>query len=120
MTQKTWTKKIRAWCNAAGTYKPYFDGAIATLSAILARRDEALKAFEDSGGAFIVPHTNKGGSTNMEKNPAYSIVRECEQDALAYWRDLGLTPAGLRKINESAMKETKIDPLTAALRDLGG
>ena len=29
------------------------------------------------------------------------------RDALAYWRDLGLTPAGLKKINEEAMAADK-------------
>lgn len=119
MTKKTWEKKIRKWCVDAGTYKPFFAGAITTLAGILARRDKALEAFEESGGEFVVEHTNKGGGVNMEKNPAYAVVRECEQDALAYWRDLGLTPAGLRKINETAMKKVKLDPLAEALRDLG-
>ena len=119
MKKEAWKKKIRAACEDAGTYKPFFDSVIDTLARIMERRDDAVRQFEADGGELVVVHVNKGGAANAEKNPAYVIIRECEQDALAYWRDLGLTPAGLRKINEQAMKEQKRDPLAEALRALG-
>lgn len=118
-TRETWKKRIRKWCEAAGTYKPFFGGAIDTLSRIMERRDLAIEQFEESGGELVVEHTNKGGATNLEKNPAYEIIRQCENDALAYWRDLGLTPAGLKKINEQAIRAQKLSPLAAALKELG-
>ena len=40
--------------------------------------------------------------------------------ALSYWRDLGLTPAGLKKIDESAIKGKKVSALGDILRDIGG
>lgn len=120
MTKKTWEKRIKKWCDAAGTYKPFFAGPISTLAGILERRDEAVAQFEASGGALVVEHENKGGGIYLEKNPSYKIIRECEQDALAYWRDLGLTPAGLRKINEAAMKKVKKNALAEALNALEG
>ena len=40
---------------------------------------------------------------------------DLDTQALAYWRDLGLTPAGLKKINEAAMKEKKRSALVEAL-----
>lgn len=118
--RETWKRKIKKWCQDAGTYQQYFSGTIDTLARIMERRDMAIRQFEESGGELTVEHTNKSGATNLEKNPAYAIVRECEQDALAYWRDLGLTPAGLKKINEQAMKKPKRNALAEALRDLGG
>jgi hypothetical protein len=33
---------------------------------------------------------------------------ELNAQALAYWRDLGLTPAGLRKLNADAVKEKTV------------
>lgn len=120
MTRKTWENRIRKWCTAAGTYKPYFAGPISTLACILERRDEAIAKFWASGGEMVIEHVNKGGGVFREKNPAYAIIRECEQDALAYWRDLGLTPAGLRKINDEAMKRVKKNALAEALNALEG
>lgn len=92
---------------------------IDTLSSILARRDEATELFLKNGGQILVKHTNKAGAANIEQNPILRLINDLNRDALAYWRDLGLTPAGLKKINESALKGRKEDPLTAALKELG-
>ena len=65
----------------------------------------------DSTLNVIVEHTNKGGATNAEQNPLIRMLNDLNRDALAYWRDLGLTPAGLKRIKESALKEPeKISP----------
>ena len=107
MQKDEWIRNIKSNCQAAGTYRPYFDTVIETLAGILERRDEALRQFEVSGGHVIVAHTNKGGATNLEQNPALRAINDMNRDALAYWRDLGLTPAGLKKIDEKALKSQK-------------
>ena len=40
--------------------------------------------------------------------------------ALQYWRDLGLTPAGLRRIDEKAMKPQRVNALAEAMKALNG
>ena len=119
MIADEWKNRIRPSCEAAGTYRPFFDEVIATLAGILERRDEALRQFEDSGGHVIVEHTNKGGATNVEQNPALRVLNDMNRDALAYWRDLGLTPAGLKKIDEKALKEQKKVGLSELLKGIG-
>lgn len=104
MTKEEWKEKIKEACTAAGTYRPFFDAVIETLAGILERRDMAQEAFEKTGGNVIVKHTNKGGSTNLEQNPALRLINDLNRDALAYWRDLGLTPAGLKRLNDGALK----------------
>ena len=120
MTKRTWEARIKKACKAAGTYRTYFDNVIATLAGILEQRDEVEKQYLKSGAHPIVKHTNKGGATNLEQNPALRLVNDLNRDALAYWRDLGLTPKGLKAINEQALTEQKADALTEALRELGG
>ena len=118
---KQWKTKIRKACKEAGTYRKCFDAVIDTLADILARRDEAQELFEESGREILVEHTNKAGAVNIEQNPVIRLINDLNRDALAYWRDLGLTPAGLKKINEAAMKEQKKgSALEAALMKLGG
>ena len=120
MTQKQWKNKIKKSCTAAGTYRAFFDDIIETLAGILERRDMAIETFEKTGGNVIVKHTNKGGSTNLEQNPALRLVNDLERDALAYWRELGLTPAGLKKLNDVALKpEQKESTLEKALEKFG-
>ena len=119
MDKSAWIERIRANATSAGTYRPYFDDVIDTLADILERRDIAREMFEASGGNIIVNHTNKAGATNIEQNPVLRMVNDLNRDALAYWRDLGLTPAGLKRIDEQSMKQRKKSALVEALKGLG-
>lgn len=120
MKQKTWIKKIKEACNAAGTYKPFFDNAIITLAGILEKRDQAMEYYEECGGEPIVRYVNKAGAENMVTNPALALWDNLNKSALAYWRDLGLTPAGLKKIDSSALKDQKKDAFADALSKIIG
>jgi len=113
-----WVVRIRTCCQQAGTYREYFEDVIATLADILERRDIARELFDASGGNVLVDHTNKAGATNSEQNPVLRMVNDLNRDALAYWRDLGLTPAGLKRIDEGAMKQRKKSALGEALKGL--
>lgn len=82
-------------------------------------RDDAQEKFEASGGSTVVKHTNKAGASNIVKNPALVVIMDCNAQALAYWRDLGLTPAGLKKIDEQALKGQKKSGLSEILKGIG-
>ncbi|MCI8374850.1 MAG: P27 family phage terminase small subunit [Lachnospiraceae bacterium] len=120
MKKSSWVKKIKKACEEAGTYRPYFDHTILTLAEILEKRDDAAQAYKDYGSIPLIEYTNKGGATNLVKNPAIILWDDLNKSALAYWRDLGLTPAGLKKIDEKAMKSKKRSGLEEALEGLGG
>lgn len=105
MDTASWKKLITEQCEAAGTYKPFFQSAIDTLAGIMAARDNAQEKYEASGGQSIVAHTNKGGATNIVKNPALVALMDLNAQALAYWRDLGLTPAGYKKLNADVVEK---------------
>lgn len=103
MDRKRWKIRIKRAAKEAGTYQSFFDQSIDTLAGILERRDQAEDAFNKLGGQILVRHTNKSGATNVEQNPALRLINDLNRDALAYWKELGLTPAGLKRINETAM-----------------
>lgn len=119
MDSKGWKKKIIAEMKRAQTYNKCFDSVIATLADILESRDKARDTFEKAGGHIIIKHTNKAGATNYEQNPALRLMNDLNRDALAYWRDLGLTPKGLKAIDENALKPVKSNSLADALKELG-
>jgi hypothetical protein len=104
MKKRAWKTRIKKACIAAETYKPYFDFAIDELAGILERRDAAAAEYAEDPKPLI-EYTNKNDSTNLVKNPLLVLIDDMTRSALAYWRDLGLTPAGLRKINERTFKE---------------
>lgn len=120
MTKRGWKTKIKSQCIEAGTYQEYFDSVIETLAGILETRDKAQNWWEETGGNPVVKHTNKGGSTNIVKNPALVVITDCNTQALAYWRDLGLTPAGLKRLGEKNLVEKNPGGgLAEALANLG-
>lgn len=119
MTKARWRNRIKRACKAAGTYQPFFDTVIDTLAGILELRDNAQDKYEEAGGDTIVKHTNKGGSTNVVKNPALVIVMDCNMQALAYWRELGLTAKAYKQMTGSLSLQDESQTLEEALASLG-
>lgn len=115
MTKKTWRKRIEQACRDAGTYEEWFDDAIETLAGILENRDKAQDQFKAMNSNPVVMHTNKGGNTNIVKNPALVIINEMNMQALQYWRELGLTPRGFQAMQKAGFKkqETSFEDILA-------
>lgn len=117
MNSEGWTKKIKKCCQDAGTYQTIFDSVISSLATILEQRDAAMDQYLKTGAHPVVTHTNKSGAANPAKNPCLVMWCDLNAQALAYWRDLGLTPAGLKKINEKAMKGKQKSSFADILKD---
>ena len=95
-SKATWKKKIKNACIEAGTYQPFFDLAIDQLASIMARRDMAKKLYDDTHAEPLL---------NLKEHPALAMITKYDKEALAYWRDLGLTPAGFKKLGNDALKK---------------
>lgn len=120
MKKKAWKARIKKACIEVGTYRESFDSVITSLAETLETRDKVRKYYEESGALPIVQHTNKSGNTNLVKNPILTMYDDLNNTALMYWRELGLTPKGLKAIDERAMRSTKKgNTLGDALRELG-
>lgn len=119
MNKQNWQKIIKSACEEAGTYQPFFESVIDTLAGIMELRDNAQEKFEASGGNTIVKHTNKGGSTNIVKNPALVVLMDCNAQALAYWRELGLTSRSYKAMTGSLNVKVESRSLEDALAELG-
>lgn len=117
MNKAEWLRKIKKAVKAAGTFRPYFTASMEALAGILERRDQAIETYERDGIGPTYVTTNTQGETVIKQNPQLKMINELNRDALSYWRDLGLTPAGLRRINEDAVAG-KIDGGSALERAL--
>lgn len=117
-TVEDYKKDIVKKMKSVGTYNLSFKHSIDVLSRTLYDYETAVKNFESSGSHIIVKHTNKNGSTNIVKNPLYLAIEKLRDDVLSYSRELGLTPAGLKRINEKANQPETKSVLAKVLSDL--
>ena len=122
MTKRQWKRKISEHMDALRIDAKAYDAVVDSLAAILEQRDRTREEFEDDGGRSVIEYTNKGGSTNTVKNPLLVLWSDLNTSALAYWRELGMTPSSYRKMmGEAAQKQKELRPsLAAALMDLEG
>ena len=119
MLAKTYKKRIIKNMRAVDTYRPEFAGTIEELAQMLEDLDKAREEFDASGGKVVIEHTNKNGSTNLAKNPLYLALEGMQTRILAYYKELGLTPMGLKKIKGDEAGTTGQTELLEALKDLG-
>ena len=104
MDRKAWENRITEACRIAGTYLPQYEAVIETLARILETRDGALAEFEADGSKVTV-RTEYRGAKVLKKHPAIAVAHECNQQALAYWKELGLTPSGFKKLEQGDSKK---------------
>lgn len=120
MNKNDWIRKIKKLMKAAGTYEKHFDPVVMALAEILEQRDHAYEEFVSTGAEVVVEKVSDRGAVNLAKNPRLQVWTDLNTAALAFWRDCGLTPAGLKRINETAMapKQEKSSPLETVLLKL--
>ena len=120
MEKAKWITKIKALMRKAGTWEAHYQPIVETLADVLAERDAVFERYLLDGAEPVVIHTNKFGAENATKNPLLTLWMDLNTQALAYWRDLGLTPAALKKITGEVKKEEKGSALIRALESAGG
>lgn len=118
MTAEQYKKKIIKQMKNVGTYKADFSIIIEAYSKLLADYETSIEKFESSGGSIIIKHTNKAKETNLVKNPFYLAIETMRLQILKYSNELGLSPAGLKKINEKSLGDKKESALAKALSKL--
>ena len=119
MSKIKWKNLINKQLSALGLQNDAYDSTVESLAMILEQRDKTFEEFQDSGGKSVIEYTNKGGSTNMTKNPLLVMWDELNKTALAYWRELGMTPSSYKKLTgEGSKKKEKKKGLAAALASI--
>ncbi|MDY2986124.1 MAG: P27 family phage terminase small subunit [Peptoniphilus sp.] len=112
-TLVSYKRQIIKMMKQVETYNKAFDVTIDTFAKIVFDYNKLVDEFEKSGAEITVEHTNKNGSTNIIKNPLYQSIEKLRTDLITYARELGLTPAGLKKLNQKIEEKPK-----SALDDL--
>lgn len=120
LTARKWRNTINAMLKKQADEPPRRWAAIVdTLSGILEKRDQAEEEFAEDG-RLIVTATNKAGAEYTSKNPLVLLIVDLNASALAYWKELGLTPAAYKRMTGDApAKGPQRSALERALDKLG-
>ena len=105
MSKTKWKNLINKQLTALGLQNDAYESTVESLAAILEQRDKTFEEFQQNGGKSVIEYTNKGGSTNMTKNPLLILWDDLNKTALAYWRELGLTPSSYKKLTGTGAKQ---------------
>ena len=116
--EKRYKRQIVRKMKSIGTYNASFMYTINVLAKVLADYEATTERFERTGGHMVIKHTNKNGSTNIVKNPLYLALEKLRDDILAYSKELGLTPAGLSRVNDELNKKDNKSKLSQVLSEL--
>ena len=118
-TEKGFREKIRKDLIASGLYREEFERIIWRLAELYVRMQKTRALYQEDGGNPIITSVNKAGAEYYTKNPYLQELDFLQKTALELEKELGLTPAALKKINEAAMLAVpEEDPLSAALGKL--
>lgn len=105
---------------ALGTYKVQYVAAIDRTAELYLELARLAKEYEKAGFVTIVEYTNKAGATNLVKSPIRCAIEDVYHLLLAYEKELGLTPAAMKKLGASVEEKEQESPLELALKKLGG
>lgn len=118
-SKKKWKNLILKQLDSLGLNEDAYESSVDSLAAILEQRDKTYQEFRDSDGKSVIAYTNKGGSTNLTKNPLLVLWDDLNKTALAYWRELGMTPSSYKKVTGTGVKrEEPKKGLAAALASI--
>ena len=105
MNKSEWKKIIEDQIKFDHDYIPSFQTTIQILSEMLEERDRVYAMYMESGAQPVVNFTSDRGAINLKPNPLLRTWQEINTLCLSYLRDLGLTAAGLRKLQGQIPKE---------------
>lgn len=119
-TQSKYRQEIVERMQAVGTYREEFAPIVDRTAGLYVQLDRFLRDFEEkAGGQAVIKHTNKSGATNLVKNPLLAACESVYGQLILHERELGLTPTGLKKLNEAALAQNKTsNALVDALKEL--
>ena len=105
MTKEDWKTTIEGQIKFDHDYIPSFQTTIQILSEMLEERDRVYSQYLEDGARPVVEFVSDRGATNLKQNPLLRQWQEINTLCLSYLRDLGLTAAGLRKLQGQIPKE---------------
>ena len=109
-------KKTITNMQVIGTFRPQFETNIRTYSEMRFELELMTREFYRNKRKRTEEYTNKSGAKNIRKTAEYLALEKLRDDVNKRENELGLTPSGLKKINDEMKNNNKKkSKLSAAL-----
>lgn len=102
-TERQYLADIKKRCEALGIWRDEFDATRRRLAKIYTRIDATEDKYTREGEFVLVEKEGSNGQVNWVINPLLTEIEKLYDQALTHEKELGLTAAALRKINEEAL-----------------
>lgn len=99
-------------------YRPEFKQTIRAYARLRWQYETMFEKFMENGCETTEEYINKSGVVSVRKTPEYQVMENLRKDILTYENTLGLTPAGLRRLKNSASLSGKKSSILTGLIDL--
>lgn len=115
-------EKIREAMKAAGVYNEIFEDSVKALAKAERQLARSEKEWRKQGGKMVAQLVNKTGAEYTAKDPYWAVVEAQRKDVQAMREKLGLTPSGLKKVQQRVSdldtgRKSKIEQLLEAAHD---
>ena len=98
MNKNKWKERLLKEVSIEEYMLSSFETTLDILAEILEERDAVHLAYVNDGSRPVVKFTTDRGKENYKPNPLLRTWQDLNVTALQYLRELGLSPAGLRKL----------------------
>lgn len=105
---------------ALKTYRVEFTPLICRYSEMRVQLEILMQQWYGLGCAITEPYTNKAGATNQRKTALYQSIEELRRELFDVENALGMTPVGIKRINQAALKGKTASKLEEALGKAAG
>ena len=102
---------------SVGTYKDEFVPLISRYAELRVQYIIVMDRWYSTGCTITEDYTNKAGATNVRKTALYQAVENVRKELTEHENILGLTPSGLKKINDKNFQTSKKSTLAEALKN---
>lgn len=105
MKKAAYIKHIKSQIKVDADYIPNFETTISILAELLEERDRVYKIYQEQGAQPTIIFESDRGAKNPKPNPLFKQWNDLNVTVLNYLDKLGLTAAGLRKLQGQLPKE---------------
>ncbi len=118
MEAKRWITLLKKQTKGIGTYRKEFEQVIKDTANLLEQRDAVYEQYIKEGAQPVVTRTSDRGAENRTKNPLLATWEDLNKTALSFYRDLGLTPAGLKRITTTVIENEAIGNFAEIMKNI--